>query len=124
MEMAIGLDPLVEQVLVVGEGRPFLGALLVLNADLWPGLAREYGLDPDAPGSLRDRRILGMIQQRVAGALRAFPGYAKVRRLALLLEPWTIENGLLTPTLKVKRAAVLGRYAQLVDAIYAEPGVE
>jgi long-chain acyl-CoA synthetase len=122
LEMAIGLDPLLEQVLVVGEGRPFLGALLVLNADLWPGLASEYGLDPDARESLRDRRVLAMIQQRVAAALREFPGYAKIRRVALMLEPWTIENNLLTPTLKVKRAAVLQRYSELVDAIYAGPG--
>jgi len=122
MEMTIGLDPLIEQVLVVGEGRSFLSALLVLNPEAWPSIAKEYGLDPDRPESLRDRRVLGMVQQRVAAALRGFPGYAKVRRVALLTDPWTIENGLLTPTMKIKRTAVLGRYAELVDAMYRESG--
>ncbi len=46
-----------------------------------------------------------MVRGRLA--LRDFPGYAKIRRLGLLLEPWTVDNGLLTPTLKVKRAKVL-----------------
>ena len=50
MEMAISLDPLFEQVLVVGEGRSFLSALVVLSADLWVGLAQEYGARPGAPG--------------------------------------------------------------------------
>mgnify|MGYP001813771990 FL=1 len=54
MEMAIALDPLFEQVMVVGEGKPYLTALAFLNPDLWPGLAREKGLNPDAPESLRD----------------------------------------------------------------------
>ena len=58
MEMAISLDPLFEQVMVVGEGRSFLSALVVLSADLWTGLAREYGLDPENPGSLEDPRLV------------------------------------------------------------------
>jgi hypothetical protein len=58
MEMAIAFDPLFEQVLVVGEGRSYLTALLVLNADLWPSLAGDYGLDPEPPESLADPRLL------------------------------------------------------------------
>lgn len=120
MEMAIGLDPLFEQVLVVGEGRPFLGALLVLNEQLWPALAQGYGLDPDAPASLADGRLVGDMLGRLRQALHGFPGYAKIRRLTLLLEPWTIENGLLTPTLKVKRAQVLERHRPQVELMYSE----
>ncbi len=118
MEMAIALDPLFEQVMVAGEGRPYLSALLVLNADLWPGLAREYALDPEDPVSLQDPRLLGMIQRRIKGLLKDFPGYAKIRRVALLLEPWSVENGLLTPTLKIKRNKVLERHADLVEQMY------
>jgi len=119
MEMAISLDPLFEQVMVVGEGRSYLGALLVLNSELWPGLARDYGLDPTEPQSLRDAKLLSGMQGRVRLALRDFPGYAKIRRLALLLEPWTVDNGLLTPTLKVKRAKVLEQCEEQVEQIYS-----
>ena len=119
MEMAVSLDPLFEQVMVVGEGKPYLGALLVLNSELWPGLARDYGLDPTEPSSLSDAKLLSDMQTRVRLALRDFPGFAKIRRLALLLEPWTVDNGLLTPTLKIKRAKVLEQCRDQVEHIYA-----
>jgi long-chain acyl-CoA synthetase len=51
--------------------------------------------------------------------LSDFPGYAKVRRVILVREPWTVDNGLLTPTLKVKRALVLAKFAERIDALYA-----
>jgi len=119
MEMAITLDPLFEQVLVVGEGRAFLSALVVLAADLWPGLAREHGLDPELDQSLDDPRLHKDLLGRLREALREFPGYAKIRRIALSLEPWSVDNGLLTPTLKVKRGEVLKRYAAAIERMYA-----
>jgi long-chain acyl-CoA synthetase len=122
MEMAIGLDPLFEQVLVVGEGRSFLSALLVLDADLWTGLAREYGLNPDERESLADPRLVKDMLKRVRAALRDFPGYAKIRRATLLLEPWTIDNGLMTPTMKVKRGQVLQHHGEEVERMYALDG--
>ncbi len=119
MELTIALDPLFEQVMVVGEGRAFLSALLVLSKDLWPGLAAEYGLDPEDPESLRSPALVSAMLARVRSALGEFPGYAKIRRVTLLLEPWTVDNGLVTPTLKLKRREVLARYAQEVEAMYA-----
>jgi long-chain acyl-CoA synthetase len=118
MEMALGLDPLFEQVLVVGEGRSYLAALVVLNADLWPGLAREYGLRPDAPASLEDPDLHKEMLRRMRDALADFPGYAKIRRVSLTLEPWTVENGLQTPTMKIKRSKVLERYREAVNGMY------
>lgn len=122
MEMAISLDPLFEQVLVVGEGRSFLSALVVLSADLWVGLAQEYGLDPERPESLDDPRLHKDMLRRIRDVLRDFPGYAKIRRVGLSLEPWSVENGLMTPTLKVKRGEVLSRFAGDVERIYAGDG--
>ncbi len=118
MEMALGLDPLFEQILVLGEGHPYLAALTVLNADLWPGLAREYGLAPDDPASLDDPALHKEMLRRMRDALASFPGYAKIRRVYLTLEPWTIENGLQTPTLKIKRNQVLERYREAVERLY------
>jgi long-chain acyl-CoA synthetase len=119
MEMAIALDPLFEQVLVIGEGRSYLSALAVLDADLWSALAREYGLNPERRESLEDQRLLRDMLERVRGALRGFPGYAKIRRLALTLEPWSVDNGLMTPTLKVKRSEVVKRFRERIEAMYA-----
>ena len=60
--------------------------------------------------------------KRVRSALRVFPGYAKIRRAALALEPWSVENGLLTPTLKVKRPQVVDRYREAIDRMYEMEG--
>jgi long-chain acyl-CoA synthetase len=118
MESAIGLDPLFEQVMVVGEGRPFLSALAVLNADLWPALARQHGLAPQDPASLTDHGLHRELLLRIREVLSDFPGYAKIRRVALSLEPWTIDNGLQTPTLKIKRAAVLEHHRADIEGMY------
>ncbi len=108
MEMAITTDPLFEQALVVGEGRPVLVALVVLDQDVWKEWA---GHDPDGDP---EERLLA----RIGGTLRSFPGYARIRRVAVCDEPWAIENGLLTPTLKPKRGRILERYAGVVEALY------
>jgi long-chain acyl-CoA synthetase len=118
MELAIALDPLIEQVMVVGEGKPYLSALVVLEADSWPGFAQDCGLDPMSRESLQHPQVVSAILQRIKLALKHFPGYAKIRRVTLQLEPWTVDNGLLTPTLKVKRARVLKRFEREIAAMY------
>lgn len=122
MEMAIGLDPLFDQVLVVGEGRSYLTALAVLNTDQWADLAAELDLDPAKSESLSDSRLQRQALQRIRTALADFPGYAKVRRVALSLEPWSVENGLMTPTMKIKRNQVLARYEREVEEMYSLEG--
>lgn len=118
MESAITLDPLFEQVMVIGEGRPYLTALIVVEAGHWAGLAQELSVDPADPSSLGDARVLQAVGRRVKAALKDFPGYAKIRQVHLSLDPWSIEEGLITPTLKVKRAKVLERFASDIEAMY------
>lgn len=118
MELAITLDPVFEQAIVIGEGRPYLSAIVVLNGDLWPGLAQEYGLDLMDPVSLHDTKLSSLLLGRIKNALKDFPGYAKVRRVSVQLEPWTIDNGLLTPTLKIKRAKVIECNHDVIGLMY------
>ena len=120
MESAILLDPLFDQVMVVGEGKPYLAALTVLNEEHWQEFAASLHVDPSHSGALRDPRVLKALTQRVAHHLRHFPGYAQIRRLHPELQPWTVDDGLLTPTLKVKRDQVLDRYRAVVEAMYAD----
>jgi long-chain acyl-CoA synthetase len=120
METAISLNPLFEQVLLIGEGRPYLSALVVLNSEEWFPLARQHDLDPFEESSLNDRHLHHALLKKIAEALHDFPGYAKVRRVAPLLEAWTVDNDLLTPTLKVKRAKVLACHADLIEQMYED----
>ncbi len=120
MEVAITLDPMFEQVLVVGEGRPYLSALVVLDPTRWADYLNTRGLDAEDASLLHDKKILRDMRKRIGAMLNNFPGYAKIRRVTLLLEPWTIEQGLVTPTLKLKRAKILERHAAEVEAMYAD----
>ncbi|CAG0124562.1 long-chain acyl-CoA synthetase [Rhodocyclaceae bacterium] len=118
MEAAILRDPLFEQVMVHGEGHPYLVVLAVLNAESWQRFAQEVGVRVDMAESLRDTRVEQQVLRRIAEQITEFPGYAKVRRVLLLAEPWSIENGLLTPTLKIKRAPVVARFATEIEQLY------
>ncbi len=120
LEANICLDPLFEQVLVVGEGRPYLLALCVPGAEEWRALAQESGLDPDSAAGYADSALQRKLVARINAALKDFPAFAKVRRAILTAEPWTVENGLLTPTLKLKRQAVLERFAGEIEGVYEQ----
>lgn len=112
LETAIVADPLFEQAMVVGESRPFLAALVVLNAKAWESeKARLAGSGAEAETAF--------LVKRIAEAVKAYPAYATPRAVWWTLEPWTIAAGLLTPTLKNKRPAVEHRFAAEIEQIYA-----
>lgn len=117
IEMAITQDPLYEQAMVVG--KPYLAALVVLNAAAWREAAAALGLDADAPTSLGQRKVRDRVREQLHALLRSFPGHAQVCAVWLTLEPWTIENGLVTPTLKLKRPEMERRFASAIADLYA-----
>ena len=119
MENAILRDPLFEQVMLLGEAKPYLSVLAVLNAEQWKKLAAEKGWKADDPGVMRSKEVESAITARVSAQLKAFPGYAQVRRASASLDPWSMENGLLTPTLKLKRPKVMEKFAAEIDGLYA-----
>ncbi|MBI3560983.1 MAG: long-chain fatty acid--CoA ligase [Gammaproteobacteria bacterium] len=119
MEAAITFDPLFAQALIIGEARSYLAALVVLNAEPWYPFAQSQGVNPRDPRALQAPQIHLALLDRIANALREFPGYAKVRRVTPLLEPWTVENGLLTPTLKTKRQLIVQRWSEQVEGMYS-----
>jgi long-chain acyl-CoA synthetase len=117
VEAEIARDPLFEQVMVIGDRRPYLAALIVLNAINWRRFAAEYGISPEGPNQPASKAtILSRLRQR----LSSLPWFAQVRAVHLTLTPWTIEAGLLTPTLKVKRDTLQRRFAKEIAALYAE----
>jgi long-chain acyl-CoA synthetase len=99
VEFALAHDPVFEQVMLVGEGRPFLTLLTV---------TRETD----------EKKLL----DRANDLLRNFPRWVRIRKVIATHEPWTIDNGLLTPTLKLKRPLVLARFKDALDKAYANDG--
>ena len=120
MESAIALDPLFEQVMIVGEGQAYLAVVAALNDEQWQAWCKAQRLDAARTDILKDSRVNKMLLARLSSRLRGFPGYAQVRRAHFTLEPWTVENGLLTPTLKMKRAQLAARYKNELDTLFRE----
>jgi long-chain acyl-CoA synthetase len=119
MEAAILRDRLFQQIMLIGEGRSYLSALVVLNPRNWESLALQYNLDPSLEPMLNNPRAKEVVLERIAHQIRDFPGYAKVRRVVLLVSPWTVENDMLTPTLKLRRGKVLEHYKIEIEELYA-----
>lgn len=119
IEAAILNDPLFEQIMLVGEGKAYLSALAVINQDYWSKAIKGSDLSNDWPHGLVHQQAKVFALNRIAQQIKFFPGYAKVRKISLLHEPWTIENGLLTPTLKIKRSVILQYYLAHYEALYA-----
>jgi long-chain acyl-CoA synthetase len=101
VELAILGDPAFEQVILVGEGRPFLTLVTVTQET--------------------DEKSL---VQRANERLRQFPRYIRVRRVVASSEPWTVDNGLLTPTLKVRRDRVQQQFGTAIERAYAGGALE
>jgi long-chain acyl-CoA synthetase len=101
VEMAISHNPAFQQVMLVGEGRPFLTLLAVTDEQ-------------------DEKKLIKIANQQVS----AFPRYVRVRRVIPVRDPWTVDNGLLTPTLKLRRREVLARYARQIEEVYAPRGID
>ena len=118
VEAELTRDPLFEQSLVIGNRRPHLAAIIVLNPEAWTLFAASRGLDPQHPNHATSKIAL---LARIDSLLTELPHYAQVRAVHLTMQPWTIEAGLLTPTLKVKREPVASLFSKEINALYSEP---
>jgi long-chain acyl-CoA synthetase len=95
-----------------------LSVLTNLNHDQWKKFAAEKGFKTD-PGALQDPAVEKALLARIAAQMKEFPGYAQVRRLMATLDAWTVENGLLTPTLKLRRSRVVEKFQAELDQMYS-----
>jgi long-chain acyl-CoA synthetase len=122
LELAVTSDPLFEQAFVVGENLPFIACVAVVHPEEWQRVARGLGLDPKDAASLAHPAVLQEALARIARQTAGFARYAVPRAVHLVTEPWSIENGMMTPTLKLKRANLLARHAAAIEAMYQRPG--
>jgi long-chain acyl-CoA synthetase len=120
LELAIGTDPLFDQVYAFGDNRPFIACAVVLNRAEWERVAIGLRLDPDMPGSLQAESARDAVLQRVRRLTASFPYYAQPRAVVLTLEPWTVENTLMTPTLKLKRNNLAAHFATQIEGLYGQ----
>lgn len=118
LEMAIANDTLFDQVLVIGEAKPYLSAITVLNPKQWQLLATALQVEP-TNANLNCKPVHDAVLERIGLQMQRFPGYAKIFCVHNTLEPWTVENSLITPTLKLRRKQVIEKFAAQIAHMYA-----
>ena len=121
LELAVLADPALEQAFVVGENRPFIACVAVIKHDEWQRLAADLGLNPQEATSLHHPSVQRAVLARIEKNTASFPRYAVPSAVHLTLEPWTIENTFMTPTLKLKRNNLMLHFAQAIEGMYQKP---
>ncbi|MGC5616304.1 AMP-dependent synthetase/ligase [Georgenia sp. Z1491] len=113
--------PLISQCLAVGDQQPFIAALITLDEEMLPGWLDNHGREPMTADQARtDPFVRERLQQAIDRINTKFSRAEQIKEFVILPEDLTVENGYLTPSLKVKRAAVLADHAELVDSLYSD----
>ena len=119
LEEELKLSPYVANVMIYGDGRPFNVALVVLDEAAVRELGGAAAASRSPSRSSRDPRVHALVAGELDARARGFKAFERPRAFAIVSEDFTTDNGLLTPTLKLKRRDVRVRYASRLDALYA-----
>lgn len=121
IETALGTDPYIDMIATIGDERKFVSALIIPN---YPNLlkwADEHKVKYDKIDDLLEKKeVIAMIGSRIELLQASFASYEKVKRFILLPEPFTMESGELTSTLKIKRKAIAEKYKDIIDKMYED----
>ncbi|MCL1898495.1 MAG: AMP-binding protein, partial [Micrococcales bacterium] len=113
--------PLVSQVVVVGDDRPFIGALITLDDEMLPGWLANHGLKPMSVAEARTNpQVLASLERAIGKTNEAVSRAESIRKFIVLEDDFTVVNGYLTPSLKVKRDLVLKELANKIEELYQD----
>src|SRR5690606_7714881 len=116
VEGILGLIPQIGQVVIYGDGKPYLVALVVPDADFMKRFAKEHDQKLEPAALVRDEKFRQAMAEAMKQANAGLSPIERIRRWQLLHEPFTTENGLMTPSLKLRRSLIYARYeAQIAD---------
>lgn len=122
LEGLLAMDPIFEQTAIIGDGYKFVSALIYPNWEILTAQARARGLDTevDRHTLAENHEVQRIITAHLEQALGSVAQFEKVKKFVLLSEPFSIENGELTSTLKIRRKVVAERYAEAIRRMYEE----
>jgi long-chain acyl-CoA synthetase len=123
IENEASLSPYVGQVVMIGDKRPFPVLLVVPDFENLGAWAKEQGIDTANKQQLvQDPRVRELLEKETLGRLQGLAKYEAPKKLSIVAEELTIESGMLTPTMKVKRRVVEDRYRDVIEGMYAGGG--
>lgn len=121
VESKLLVDKFIEQIAVIADERKFVSALIVPAYGLLEDFAREHNIPFGNRQDLcSNHKIKTMLTERINTLQQSLAGYEQVKRFTLLPEPFTMENGELTNTLKTRRPAIIKNYADIIETMYEE----
>lgn len=122
LEDALATHPLIANVIVVGDQRPYVGALFTLDADMLPTWLSKHGLPTYSPTEAAALpQVRDSLERAVERANRVVSRAESIRKFRIIDATFTVENGYVTPSMKLRRRKVLADYAFEVDALYGGP---
>jgi len=119
IESRLAADPFIDQAVVYGDRKPYLVALIAPNREACEAWAQQQGLPQTPwPQLVQAPALRRMLQTRISRLLADLAPYEQVRRIFLIEEPLSVDSGLVTPTLKIKRRRVYEAFADRFEALY------
>jgi long-chain acyl-CoA synthetase len=118
LEGALRSRPLISQACVVGDGRPYLAALLTLDPDVLPGWAAARGIDPPFADLVRHDEVVAEVRDEVAQVNATVSRVEQIKRFCVLPHDWPPDSDELTPTMKPKRRSIHAKYAAEIAELY------
>lgn len=120
IEGVISTSKYISQVCVIGDRRKYLSALVTLDPDTVTDYARENGIAFQSPDDLiKNERIIKQVESEISLKNREFASYESIKKVTVVPE-FTIENGFMTPTLKLKKNIITDRYKAEIEAMYTD----
>ena len=122
LEDSLATHPLIANVIVVGDQRPYVGALFTLDADMLPDWLAKHGLPQCSPTEAAELpAVRESLEKAVERANKAVSRAESIRKFRIIDATFTVENGYVTPSMKLRHRKVLADYAYEVDALYGGP---
>jgi long-chain acyl-CoA synthetase len=118
IEVALKRQPFIGNAVTIGDRRPFMSALLTIDAEQLKALASQLGAEPDSAKLARDDRVREIFQKGVDSVNADLSNVERIKRFTILPQDLSVDGGELTPTLKVKRKVVNEKYAGDIEALY------
>jgi long-chain acyl-CoA synthetase len=120
LEAALKLIPLVAQACAIGDQRPFVSALVVLDSEVAPVWAKEHGIEFTGMSDLAsNEQVVAEIENGLAEVMAGFNNAERVKKVTVLADEWLPDSEELTPTSKLKRRGIHTKYAQEIEDLYA-----
>ncbi len=121
LEAKFVVDRYIDQIVIIADRRKFVSALIIPEYSLLEKWARDHKVDfKDRADLCQNAEVINFLMERIETLQQEFAHYEQVKRIALLPEPFSMERGELTNTLKVKRNVVCENYKDLIDNMYEE----